>query len=77
MAIYPAELFTSTVRSTAVSFIFNAARMIAWVFPIIAGTMIQYFGGISHAALTLGSVYILGLFLPWFLPETKGKGLPY
>lgn len=77
MAIYPAELFTSTVRSTAVSFIFNAARMIAWVFPIIAGTMIQYFGGISHAALTLGSVYILGLFLPWLLPETKGKGLPF
>ncbi len=29
MAIYPTELFTSTVRSTAVSFIFNAARLVA------------------------------------------------
>ncbi|HUW36949.1 MAG TPA: MFS transporter [Rhodocyclaceae bacterium] len=76
MAIYPAELFTSTVRSTAVSFIFNAARLIAWVFPIIAGTMIKSFGGVAHAALTLGMVYLIGLVLPWFLPETTGRGLP-
>ena len=76
LAIYPAEMFTSTVRSTAISFIFNAARLIAWVFPIIAGNLIKSFGGISNAALVLGSVYILGLILPWFLPETKGKGMP-
>ncbi len=76
MAIYPAELFTSTVRSTAISFIFNAARLIAWVFPIISGSMISSFGGISRAALTLGSVYLFGLVLPWFMPETKGQELP-
>ncbi|MGN6702168.1 MAG: MFS transporter [Burkholderiaceae bacterium] len=76
MAIYPAELFTSTVRSTAVSFIFNAARLIAWMFPIIAGSMIKSFGGVANAALTLGTVYLLGLILPWFLPETTGRGLP-
>jgi len=76
MAIYPAELFTSSVRSTAASFVFNAARLIAWVFPIIAGAMIKSFGGVANAALTLGSVYLLGLVVPWFLPETTGKGLP-
>ncbi len=76
MAIYPCELFTSTVRSTAISFVFNGARMIAWVFPIIAGLMIKSFGGVSHAALALGSVYIIGLIVPWFLPETTGKGMP-
>ena len=76
MAIYPAELFTSTVRSTAASFVFNAARMIAWVFPIIAGAMIKSFGGVANAALTLGSVYLIGLVVPWFLPETTGQGLP-
>ncbi|AKJ67540.1 MFS transporter [Pandoraea thiooxydans] len=76
MAIYPCELFTSTVRSTAISFVFNAARLIAWVFPIIAGTMIKSFGGVSHAALAMGSVYVLGIFLPWFLPETRGAGMP-
>jgi MFS family permease len=76
MAIYPCELFTSSVRSTAISFVFNAARLIAWMFPIIAGTMIKSFGGVSHAALALGSVYLLGIVLPWFLPETRGSGMP-
>jgi MFS family permease len=76
MAIYPAELFTSSVRATAAAFIFNAARLIAWVFPILAGTLIQSFGGIPHAAMTLGSIYVLGLIVPWFLPETRGKSLP-
>ncbi len=76
MAIYPVELFTSTVRSTAISVVFNAARLIAWVFPIIAGTLIRSFGGISQAALIIGLVYLLGLVLPWMLPETVKTGLP-
>lgn len=76
MAIYPAELFTSSVRSTAASFIFNATRLIAWLFPIIAGALIQTFGGIPRTAMTLGMIYIIGLIVPWFLPETKGKKLP-
>lgn len=76
MAIYPAELFTSSVRATAASFIFNAARLIAWVFPLVAGYLIQSFGGIPRAAMTLGCIYLLGLVLPWFMPETKGKPLP-
>lgn len=54
MAIYPAELFTSSVRSTAASFIFNATRLIACLFPILAGTMIQFFGGIPRTATILG-----------------------
>ena len=58
------------------AFVFNATRLIAWMFPIIAGTIIQRFGGISRAAMTLGLIYFLGLFVPWFVPETKGKPLP-
>ena len=76
MAIYPAELFTSSVRSTAASFIFNATRLIACLFPIFAGTMIQFFGGIPRTATILGGIYVVGLIVPWFLPETKGKPMP-
>ncbi|HEX7842350.1 MAG TPA: MFS transporter [Kofleriaceae bacterium] len=76
MAIYPAELFTPSVRSTAVSIIFHGTRLIAWLFPITAGTMIQRFGGIPRTAMTLGCIYALGLIVPWFLPESKGKPLP-
>lgn len=76
MAIYPAELFTSSVRSTAASFIFNGTRLIAWVFPFIAATIIQQFGGIPRAAMTLGTIYVLGLIVCWLVPETRGKPLP-
>jgi MFS family permease len=76
MAIYAAELFTSSVRATAAAFVFNAPRLIAWVFPIIAGTLIHAFGSVSRAAMTLGSIYLVGLIVPWFMPETRGKPLP-
>ena len=76
MAIYPVELFTSSVRATAASFIFNAARLIAWVFPLIAGVLIKSFGGIPRAAMTIGCIYLLGLVVPWFMPETRGEPLP-
>ena len=76
MAIYPVELFTASVRSTAASVVFNGARLIAWVFPIIAGTLVAKFGGITHAALIIGSIYAIGIFVPWYLPETAGKPLP-
>jgi len=76
MAIYPVELFTSSVRASAAAFIFNAARLVAWVFPIVAGTLIQIFGSIPRAAMTLASIYVVGLIVPWFMPETRGKPLP-
>jgi len=76
MAIYPVELFTSSVRATAASFIFNAARLIAWVFPIIAGSIIKTFGSIPQAATCIGLIYLIGLVVPWFMPETRGKPLP-
>jgi MFS family permease len=75
MAIYPAELFTSSVRSTAISFVFNGSRLIAFFFPVIAGTMINSFGGIANTAMILGTIYVIGLIVPIWLPETKGKGL--
>ncbi len=76
MAIYPVELFTSTVRATAASLIFNAARLLAWIFPLVTGVLISSFGGIPRAAMTLGCIYLVGLVVPWLMPETRGKPLP-
>lgn len=76
MAIYLPELFTSTVRATASSFVFNGARLIAWVFPIIAGQIVTELGGIAQAALIMSSVFVIGLIVPWFMPETAGRPLP-
>ena len=44
--------------------------------PILAGTLVAKFGGVTNAALAISSIYIVGLFVPWFLPETVGKPLP-
>jgi len=76
MAIYLVELFTPSVRATAASFVFNGARLIAWVFPIIAGQIVASTGGVARAALIMSSVYVLGLIVPFFVPETAGKPLP-
>ncbi|MFC5550498.1 MFS transporter [Massilia aerilata] len=74
LAIYPSELFNTAVRSTAVSFVFNSARLVAWFFPIAAGSMIKAFGGIAPTAMAFGCIYIVGMALPWFLPETVERG---
>jgi len=73
LAIYPSELFNTSVRSTAVSFVFNSARLLACLFPIAAGAMIKAFGGIAPTALAFGSIYVIGLIVPWFLPETVDR----
>ena len=76
MAIYLVELFTPTVRATAASFVFNGARLIAWMFPIIAGQIVASTGGVARAALIMSSAYAIGLIVPFFVPETAGKPLP-
>jgi len=76
MAIYIVELFTSTVRTTAASVVFNGARLVAWIFAIIAGTIVTTLGSVANAALIMSSVYVIGLIVPWFMPETKGHPLP-
>lgn len=76
MAIYLVELFTPAVRATAASVVFNGARLIAWIFPIIAGHIVTLSGGVAAAALIMSSVYGIGLIVPWFMPETTGKPLP-
>jgi hypothetical protein len=45
-------------------------------FPIIAGTLVSSMGGLANAALIMSSVYVIGLIVPWFAPETAGKPLP-
>jgi MFS family permease len=70
------ELFPTRMRGTAVAFCFNAPRLIAFVGPLIAGTLIVTLGGFGPAATIVGMFYLLGLVAAPFLPETRGKPLP-
>jgi len=49
-------LFTSSVRATAISFIFKRIAPGTLVFPDYRRTIIKSFGGVSNAAMILGSV---------------------
>jgi len=75
-AIYLPELFTSSVRATAIGFVFNSTRLVACIGPIVFGSMVLSFGGPERAAMIIGSTFLIGLLvLPW-LPETRGTELP-
>jgi hypothetical protein len=64
------------MRATALAFAFNAPRFIAFMGPLLAGSMIVAFGGFGKAAMILSSIYIVGIIAVLFLPETNGKPLP-
>jgi len=71
------ELFPTRMRGTAVAFCFNAPRFISCLGPLIAGTLIGYFGSFGPAATIVGLFFILGVAAAPFLPETNGKPLPH
>ncbi|HTJ26535.1 MAG TPA: MFS transporter [Candidatus Limnocylindria bacterium] len=75
-AIHPPEIFPTAVRSTAISFIFNSARFLAMLGPIVASSLIAFFHGYGEAATILSSVFLVGIVAVLYLPETKGRPLP-
>jgi MFS family permease len=76
MPVWLPELYPTRMRATALAFAFNAPRFIAFLGPLLAGTMITQFGGFGRAAMVLASIYGVGFLAAFFLPETKGSPLP-
>ena len=70
------ELYPTRMRATALAFAFNGPRFIAFLGPLLAGTMIVQFGGYGQAAMVLAMIYLVGIAAAPFLPETVGQPLP-
>jgi len=76
MPVWLPELYPTRMRATALAFAFNGPRFIAFLGPLMAGTMIVQFGGYGQAAMVLALIYVVGIAAAPFLQETAGKPLP-
>jgi hypothetical protein len=77
LPLYLPELFPTRVRATGQGLSFNFGRILAAVGTFYMGYLVSLFGddyGKAMAAITL--IYVVGMVLIWFAPETKGKPLP-
>ncbi|HMP84877.1 MAG TPA: MFS transporter, partial [Verrucomicrobiota bacterium] len=80
-AIYLPELFPTHLRSTGTSFCYNVGRFVAAAGPPMLGwlkTGVYYNSPepMRPAAITMCAVFLLGLAVLPFLPETKDQPLP-
>jgi MFS family permease len=77
LPLYLPELFPTRVRATGQGFAFNAGRLVAAAGTLVAGQLLVAFDK-DYAAMcrVISLVYVLGLVVIWFCPETKGKPLP-
>jgi MFS family permease len=76
MPVWLPELYPTHLRATGAAFVFNAARFVAFLGPLLAGTIIAALGGYGTAATIVGLIYIVGMVVVPFLPETRGRALP-
>jgi MFS family permease len=84
-AIYFPELFPTRLRSTGTSFCYNGARFVAALGPSVLGQLHRHFveaegmdkiHAFRLAGVIMCAIFLVGLFVLPFAPETRGKPLP-
>ena len=73
--LYLPELFPTSVRATGQGFCFNVGRIIAAIGGLQIANLVHAFGTSANAYSALCSIYLVGMVLIWFAPETKGESL--
>ena len=75
--LYLPELFPTAVRATGQGFSYNFGRILAAIGGLQTATLMGFFGGsFPKAGSVLTVIYVIGVFIVWLGPETKGKPLP-
>ena len=77
LPLYLPELFPTRVRATGQGLAFNFGRVLAalgaWQMPALMGFFDKSY---PKAGETIVLIYLVGMVVIWFAPETKGKSLP-
>lgn len=81
--LYFPELFPTSVRATGQGFCFNFGRLIAAIGALQLGNLTALFKtdtvtvvqSAANAYSVLSCIYLVGMVLVWFAPETKGRTL--
>jgi len=76
-AVYFPELFPDHLRATGAGVCFNGGRLVAAPMLVFSG-MLKALPGMSlqFAVSLLGLLFLAGVLLLAFLPETRGQPLP-
>ena len=75
--LYLPELFPTRVRATGQGVSYNSGRILAAVGALTQGQLVAHYDrSYARAGAVITLIYLLGLVLIWFAPETKGKPLP-
>jgi MFS family permease len=79
-AIYFPELFPTNLRSTGTSFCYNVGRFVAAAGPALLGMLTAVYATkaepLRYAGITMCSIFLLGLLVLPFAPETRDQPLP-
>jgi hypothetical protein len=80
-AIYFPELFPTRLRSTGISFCYNIARFVAALGPTTLGVLSDkvfhgYDEPMRYAGVTMCAIFLVGIAVLPFAPETKDQPLP-
>ena len=78
LPLYLPELFPTAVRATGQGFAFNFGRILAAVGALQTGYLMDevFHGDYAKACSLMSLIYLVGLVVVWFAPETHGKPLP-
>jgi MFS family permease len=73
-AIYFPELFPTRFRATGAGLCFNGGRLVTALMMVLSGKLKEHMD-LRQAVMLLSLVYVVGIVLIWFMPETAGKPL--
>ena len=74
--IYLPELYPTRIRATGAGFCFNIGRVLASTGPFVTGCLVIMLGSFGRAASAVAGIYLVGLLILPFAPETNGQPLP-